>query len=102
MRCIFFAESTASLKTQKKCINKITELAMSLPKGYFYSIKLSGSYDNRRRVNLGGTYFELYFYVWDINGNRILWRTFEDSDGTYNWDDLYYSAKEEIKKLKEI
>ena len=102
MRCIFLAEPFASAKTQKKCIDKVSELATSLPKGYFYSIQLSGSTDIRRRVNLGGTYFELKFYVWNLEGKRVLWRLFEDSDGTHNWDGIYYSAKEEISKLPSI
>lgn len=99
MRHIFDCEGIASPKTQKKCLDKVTELAMSLPKGYFYTIKVNGSLDRRRRVNIGGTYFDLYFYVWDINGNKILWRSFEDSDGTKDWDSLYYSMKKEISQL---
>jgi len=102
MRAIFDWEAVASPKTQKKCLNKITELALSLPKGYFYSIKVNGSLDRRRRVNIGGTYFDLDFYVWSIEGKRILWRSFEDSDGTKDWDMLYYTAKKEIAELPVI
>ena len=102
MRPVFDWEAVASQKTQKKCLNKITDLAMSLPKGYFYTIKMHGSLDRRRRVNIGGTYFELYFYVWDIEGKKILWRCFEDSDGTREWNELYYSAKKEIAELPVI
>ena len=102
MRYIFDCEGIASPKTQKKCLTKVIELAMSLPKGYFYSINVNGSQDRRRRVNIGGTYFDLYFYVWDINGNKILWRSFEDSDGTKDWNSLYYSAKKEIAELPVI
>ena len=102
MRSIFNWEAVASPKTQKKCLEKVVELAMSLPKGYFYSIKVNGSQDERRRVNVGGTYFDLYFYVWDINGNKILWSSFEDSDGTKDWDSLYYSTKKEIAELPVI
>lgn len=102
MRSIFNWEGIASPKTQKKCLEKVVELAMSLPKGYFYSIKVNGSQDRRRRVNLGGTYFDLYFYVWDLDGNKILWRCFEDSDGTKDWDSLYYSAKKKIAELPVI
>lgn len=102
MRPIFDCEAVASQKTQKKCLNKITDLAMSLPKGYFYTIKMHGSLDRRRRVNIGGTYFELYFYVWDIEGKKILWRCFEDSDGTREWDMLYNTAKKEIANLPVI
>ena len=75
---------------------------MLLPKGYFYTIQVNGSQDRRRRVNLGGTYFELYFYVWDLEGKRILWRLFEDSDGTKDWDMLYNSAKKELAELPVI
>lgn len=102
MRAIFDWEAVASPKTQKKCLTKVVELAMSLPKGYFYSIKVNGSQDRRRRVNVGGTYFDLDFYVWDINGKKVLWRSFEDSDGTKDWDTLYYSAKKEIAELPEV
>ena len=102
MRQIFDCEGVASPKTQKKCLTKIVELAMSLPKGYFYSIKVNGSLDNRRRVNIGGTYFDLDFYVWNIEGKRILWRSFEDSDGTLHWDEIYNSVKKEIAELPVI
>lgn len=102
MRYIFDCEAIASPKTQKKCLEKVVELAMSLPKGYVYRIHVTGSQDRRRRVNIGGTYFDLYFYVWDINGNKILWRIFEDSDGTKDWNSLYYSAKKEIAELPVI
>lgn len=102
MRRIFDCEGVASPKTQKKCLTKIVELAMSLPKGYFYTIKTHGSQDRRRRVNIGGTYFELYFYVWDLDGKKILYRCFEDSDGTKDWDYFYNSAKRQIAELPVI
>ena len=102
MRRIFDCEAVASPKTQKKCLTKVVELAMSLPKGYFYTIEVHGSQDTRRMVNVGGTYFDLYFYVWDINGKKVMWRNFEDSDGTNDWNYLYFTAKKQIAELPEI
>ena len=99
MRQVFDCEAVAIQKTQKKCLTKVTELAMSLPKGYFYAIKVNGSLDRRRRVNIGGTYFELYIAIRDLDGKCLFWRCFEDSDGTKDWDELYYSLKREIAKL---
>ena len=102
MRKVFDIEEASSQKTQQKCLAKVTELAMSLPKGYFYTINVNGSLDRRRRVNVGITYFELYFYVWNLDGNGVIRRLFEDSDGTREWNELYYSAKKEIAELPVI
>lgn len=102
MKHFFDYESIASKKTQEKCLKKVIELAMSLPSGYIYTINVKGSYDKRRRVDVGGTYFDLVFCVWDIYGNRVLYRIFEDSDGTKDWNMLYNTAKEEITKLNVI
>ena len=63
---------------------------------------MNGSLDRRRRVNVGITYFELYFYVWNLDGNGVIRRLFEDSDGTREWNELYYSAKKEIAELPVI
>ena len=99
MRHIFDCEGVASEKTQKKCMTKITELALSLPKGYFYTIRVNGSLDRRRRVNVGGTYFDLDFYIWDLDGKKVCKYTFEDSDGTLWWDEVYNQIKKKIADL---
>ena len=76
---------------RKKYIKKIINLALSLPSGYFYNIKIS----NQEK-------FELTFYLLDVNHNEIWVKKFEDFGDCQGWSDFYKELKRNLSVKKEI
>ena len=92
--------------TKENILSRVNAVLETLPENYVFAINYRKSL-GPGNVNIGKTKTELKVYVFDTDLEdwthqpSVYRRTFEDSDGTTQWNDQFADFEREMKYYRE-